>query len=456
MCRFLELKLLFFPYNGSIQILCTMEDMWMKNQWKSVVLCAALTVSLAATPVSAASISAAQEEPALVGASVTAFDDVEDANKYYFRPVYWARQEGITSGATATEFRPGETCTRGQIVTFLWKMKNQPVPATANTFRDISSGAFYEIPAAWAAENGITSGMTKETFAPNAACTRAQIVTFLWNLAGKPAASGEKTFSDVKDHAFYAAAVKWAAAKGIVKGVGGGNFGPNEACTRAQTVSILYKYVADGRELAVDLPEITNSTSEGVIGVEDCYGVNYSDAKGKKYVAYGFTLKNDLGFDDQFPQVRITMKDAGGNVLKTVTETLRIIRNGDTLARCEAVEVGGDASSFAFDVISSGQETDGSDFMRASAFTSSSVSETIQDGTNWSKLTCHVTNTSGKDISTALVTILATKDGKIVDGCSTHIKSLAARATQPVTTYCSHPMQPHDSFRVIVEDQSFA
>ena len=167
------------------------------------------------------------------------FTDVP-AGSYYEDAVIWAVDKGITGGTSATTFSPDATCTRAQIVTFLWRAAGSPEPKAMSTFVDVSADAYYAKAVAWAVENGITGGTGDGKFSPDAACTRAQAVTFLWRANGSPAVSGNAAFSDVAANAYYAAAVTWAEKNGITGGIGGGLFGSDHNCTRAQIVTFLY------------------------------------------------------------------------------------------------------------------------------------------------------------------------------------------------------------------------
>ena len=169
------------------------------------------------------------------------FTDIP-SGAYYENAVIWAADKGITGGTSATTFSPNGICTRAQAVTFLWRAAGSPAPKSMNSFADVPADAYYAKAVAWAVENGITSGTGGGKFSPNATCTRAQIVTFLYRAAGSPAVSGGNAFSDVKAGAYYADAVTWAANKGITGGIGNGLFGSDNNCTRAQIVTFLYRY----------------------------------------------------------------------------------------------------------------------------------------------------------------------------------------------------------------------
>ncbi|MFY0387593.1 S-layer homology domain-containing protein [Hominicoprocola fusiformis] len=168
------------------------------------------------------------------------FSDVS-TSAYYYEAVKWAQEKGITGGIGNGLFGPNRPCTRAQIVTFLWRAAGSPAPKSMSSFTDVPADAFYAKAVAWAVENGITSGTGEGKFSPNAICTRAQSVTFLYRTSGSPAVSGSAEFSDVSTTAFYADAVAWAAKKGITTGIGGGLFGSDNDCTRSQIVTFLWR-----------------------------------------------------------------------------------------------------------------------------------------------------------------------------------------------------------------------
>ena len=168
------------------------------------------------------------------------FADVP-ADAYCYEAVKWAASEGITGGIGNNLFAPGLPCTRGQIVTFLWRAAGSPAPKSMSSFADVAEDAYYAKAVAWAVENGITGGTGDGKFSPDATCTRAQAVTFLYRASGSPAVSGSAAFSDVAADAYYADAVKWAEKNGITGGIGGGLFGSGNNCTRGQIVTFLYR-----------------------------------------------------------------------------------------------------------------------------------------------------------------------------------------------------------------------
>ena len=171
------------------------------------------------------------------------FTDVP-AGSYYEDAVIWAVGKGITSGTSAVTFDPNGNCTRAQAVTFLWRAAGSPAAKSkVMPFTDVPSGSYYYDAVLWAMEQGITKGTSDTAFSPDATCTRAQIVTFLWRANGSPAVSGNSAFTDVAADAYYAAAVTWAEKNGVTGGIGGGLFGSNNNCTRAQIVTFLYRSV---------------------------------------------------------------------------------------------------------------------------------------------------------------------------------------------------------------------
>ncbi len=168
------------------------------------------------------------------------FTDVEE-DSFCFDAVRWGWENGITDGwGREDTFAPTQDCTRAQIVTFLWRAAGSPVVNYLMPFSDVEENAWYAEAVRWAASEGITAGYgSADLFAPDQPCTRAQAVTFLFRaLEGE---AGESSFTDVPDGAFYADAVGWAQANGITEGIGGGRFGPEFPCQRAQIITLLYR-----------------------------------------------------------------------------------------------------------------------------------------------------------------------------------------------------------------------
>ena len=171
----------------------------------------------------------------------TSFVDVP-AGSYYEDAVIWAVGKGITTGTSTTTFSPDGICTRAQAVTFLWRAAGSPAPkSTAMPFTDVPAGSYYHSAVLWAIENGITKGTSDTTFSPDADCTRAQIVTFLWRAEKSPAAGSSNPFTDVAAGAYYADAVLWAVKENITNGSTPTTFSPDANCTRAQIVTFLYR-----------------------------------------------------------------------------------------------------------------------------------------------------------------------------------------------------------------------
>ena len=171
------------------------------------------------------------------------FSDLAPSD-FCYDAVMWAVGRDITGGIGNYTFGPNLPCTRAQAVTFLWRAAGSPEPETrVMPFTDVPMGSYYYNAVLWAIENGITEGTSDTTFSPDATCSRAQIVTFLWRAGGSPAASGNSAFTDVASDAYYAAAVIWAEKNDITGGIGGGRFGSNNNCTRAQIVTFLYRSV---------------------------------------------------------------------------------------------------------------------------------------------------------------------------------------------------------------------
>ena len=171
------------------------------------------------------------------------FSDVS-TSAYYYEAVKWAKEKSITGGIGDGLFGPDQPCTRAQIVTFLWRAAGSPEPKTMSSFSDVSADSYYAKAVAWAVENGITVGTSSTTFSPDDTCTRAQSVTFLFRALGKLVDSKAK-FSDVPADSYYANAVAWAVENGVTNGIGDGLFGPDNSCTRAQIVTFLFRAYQD-------------------------------------------------------------------------------------------------------------------------------------------------------------------------------------------------------------------
>jgi len=170
------------------------------------------------------------------------FKDVKK-NDWFYDAVMWAVREDVTSGTSYNTFSPGATCTRGQMVTFLWRAAGCPDPASnSNPFKDVDKNSYYGEAVLWAVGEGITQGTSTNTFSPNAQVTRGQMVTFLYRYAGASNTNKTPAFSDVKPNAYYFDAVQWAYAEGVANGMSEDIFAPESACTRGQIVTFLYRY----------------------------------------------------------------------------------------------------------------------------------------------------------------------------------------------------------------------
>ena len=170
------------------------------------------------------------------------FNDVAPGS-FYYEPVMWAIENGITNGTSATTFGPNDQCMRAHVVTFLWRAVGSPEPTrTDNPFVDVKPTDFYYKPVLWAVENGITSGMDATHFGPTVYCNRAQVVTFLYRTMGSPEIeSAENPFTDVAHGSFYEKPVLWAVVNGVTSGMSATSFGPSSICNRAQIVTFLYR-----------------------------------------------------------------------------------------------------------------------------------------------------------------------------------------------------------------------
>lgn len=183
------------------------------------------------------------ESPIPTAPEMPNFTDVVPG-AYYEEAVNWALVNGVTTGRTSTSFAPDDSCKRSEVVTFLWRSQNKPTPKNSNvSFSDVSSGEFYTDPIAWAVEKKVTNGMGDGTFGVNLSCTRGQVVTFLWRTAGSPSPNGSQCdFTDVVEGSYYYDAVVWAVENGITNGMGDGTFGVDRSCTRGQIVTFLHRF----------------------------------------------------------------------------------------------------------------------------------------------------------------------------------------------------------------------
>jgi len=173
------------------------------------------------------------------------FEDVP-VGEFYFDPVEWAVEKGITTGASETTFNPGDNCLRGHVVTFLWRAAGSPEPTSnENPFSDVTEDDFFYKAVLWAVENEITNGISATEFGPYTECNRAQVVTFLWRAQGKPAVTEtDHPFTDVDADQFYYQPMLWAVENGITNGLTATTFGPDAVCNRAQVVTFLYRAMA--------------------------------------------------------------------------------------------------------------------------------------------------------------------------------------------------------------------
>ena len=170
------------------------------------------------------------------------FDDIPE-NAWYYDAITWGADEAITLGTTDTTFSPERDCTRAQILTFLWRYAGMPTAKERqHPFTDVDETSYYYEAMLWGLEQGITTGTTSTTFSPHAPCTRGQIATFLWRYSGKPKPSAASPFDDVAPGSYCYDAVAWAAEQGITKGVTAATFCPNRSCTRAQGITMMYRF----------------------------------------------------------------------------------------------------------------------------------------------------------------------------------------------------------------------
>lgn len=225
------------------------------------------------------------------------FSDV-NSDDFYYEAVLWAVKNKVTSGTTSTAFSPQKDCTRGQIVTFLYKAGDGKPVAKAKSFDDVKKDKYYYNPVSWAVSKEITSGTSEKEFSPNDSCTRAQAVTFLWKFAGSPKAS-KSEFDDVKDGKFYYNAVNWAVENGITAGTGEKKFSPNRTCTRGQIVTFLYKFFEVGTK-------DNNSNTEK----KDNSSGNHSSSSGSATSTGGSST-------EQKNKYTVTFETSGGNLISS-------------------------------------------------------------------------------------------------------------------------------------------
>lgn len=259
----------------------------MRNRWTAFILAAAVGISsiLPGIPAAAAT------------KSVSDFQDVKEG-QYFYEPVKWALENDVTSGKSDDAFAPGEDCTREQFMTFIYKAaKGSPVSAD-QAFLDVSSSDYFYDPVQWAVSRGITAGEKADIFGAGHNCTRAQAVTFLWKLAGKPTNLPVSHFSDVPADSWYADAVDFAVYNKITSGTGNGEFSPQRVCSRAEAVTFLYNYynqTADykGIELVPYLGKVYDAETESILTKSAQNIGTGSDNEVRKILADGVVNKDN-------------------------------------------------------------------------------------------------------------------------------------------------------------------
>lgn len=219
------------------------------KKWISGLFALVLVLSICVIPAYATEESqnvtteGATAEPTVQPEQENPFMDVSP-DEYYYEPILWAVKNDVTAGVSDTEFAPNDPCTRAQIITFMWSAAGRWDPQTnENPFVDIQPTDYFYKAVLRAKECNVTAGVTPDHFAPHQTCTRAQAITMMWASDGKNKVSSQVNFSDVSPDDYYYDAVQWAIANGITAGVGNGEFGPNQLCTRAQILTFIYKYV---------------------------------------------------------------------------------------------------------------------------------------------------------------------------------------------------------------------
>ena len=269
------------------------------------------------------------------------FKDVDrSANGWYHEAVDWAVNNDVTKGVSATAFGPGSSCTRAQMVTFLWRAMNSPEPKTTkNPFTDVAKDQYYYKAVLWAVENEITAGTSATTFSPNATVTRAQTVTFLWRMEGKPETRSDDSFPDVPAKEYYAKAVAWAVEKKITAGVDEKHFAPANPCTRAQIVTFLWRDRMAAQRLAPLQPNWKNMLepegdgpmADAMVYMLETAGVpSYGESDWAEFDlmrnAAKVGLYLPLSFDSYYYTVQQFAKDTQGKMdAKYATDYARIV-----------------------------------------------------------------------------------------------------------------------------------
>ena len=259
---------------------------------------------------------------ALGSGGAAQFYDVPVA-AWYAPAAAWAAEQGVTNGTSIAHFTPTSPCTRAQMVTFLWRAAGKPAARTQTAFRDVSPSAYYAEAVSWAAETGITQGIAAGTFSPAGPCTRAQAVTFLHRAANAPAAGGHSAFSDVPADAWYASAVSWAADTGVTQGTGSGKFSPESACTRDQIVTFLYRAA-----MARPGESVNGSVTARHLAVGEQAKADYAFADSTQESMALITFTEAAG------NVRLYRADAGSGAARITGEPLKTLGNvsaGQTL-----------------------------------------------------------------------------------------------------------------------------
>ena len=226
------------------------ERRHLSRRWIALLLCIVMLVSMSSI---AFAVDANQ------------FADVSKLD-YFYKAVNWAAENGITSGTGDGRFSPNDSCTRAQVVTFLWRAAGEPEPGTtSNYFVDVKMSDYFYKAVLWAVKNGITNGTDTEYFSPDDSCTRAQVVTFLWRAAGEPEpVTTSNHFVDVETSDYFYKAVLWAVENGITNGTDAEHFAPDDSCTRAQVVTFLYRDEKRKQEKSVSSSASSSTTEPSV------------------------------------------------------------------------------------------------------------------------------------------------------------------------------------------------
>lgn len=252
--------------------------------------------------------------------NVDAFKDVK-ATDYYYNPVKWAVENGVSSGTSNNTFSPTSPCTRAQVMTFLWRAMGSPEPhRPTSDFIDVKETDYYKDAVQWAVENNVTAGTSNELFSPNAVCTRGQVMTFLWRAEKSPQPkTRSNVFKDVSSSNYYYNPVLWAVENGVTAGTGRTTFSPGQKCTRGQVMTFLWHVRGDVAQ-AKNWKEGYKLYLDNIPGARYCtYSLVYSDADNIPELIIHDSEKNNKETVFDFDYFRVATYDTNNKSLSHVT-----------------------------------------------------------------------------------------------------------------------------------------